>query len=53
MIIEFRSANKKVKYAYQKWPHQEDTASPHSQQAERKKSMGYKMINFKIDTINN
>jgi hypothetical protein len=39
----------KVKYAYQEWPHPADTASPHSQNVERRRKHGYKMINFKID----
>jgi hypothetical protein len=32
---------KKVRYAYQEWPHPADTASPHSQKVERRRQHGY------------
>jgi hypothetical protein len=31
---------KKVKYAYQEWPHPADTASLHSQKVERRRQHG-------------
>jgi hypothetical protein len=33
---EISVAYKKVRYAYQEWPHPTDTASPHSQKVERR-----------------
>jgi hypothetical protein len=43
-----------MKYAYQEWLHPADTASPNSQQVERRRrEHGYAMISFKIDAINN
>ncbi len=32
---------KKVRYAYQEWPHPADTASPHSQKVARRRQHGY------------
>ena len=32
---------KKVRYAYQEWPHPANTASPHSQKVERRRQHGY------------
>ena len=47
------SCEKKVRYAYQEWPHPADTASPHSQKVERRRQHGYTIISFKIDVTNN
>jgi hypothetical protein len=44
---------KKVKYAYQEWPHPADTASSHSQKVERRRQHDYTIISFKIDVTNN
>jgi hypothetical protein len=42
---------KKVKYAYEEWPHSADTASPHSQKVERRREYGYSIINmYQSDT---
>jgi hypothetical protein len=41
-----------MKYAYQEWPHSEDTVSQNSQQAERKIGTCNTMIKFKTDTTN-
>jgi hypothetical protein len=50
----FSNINRKVKYAYQKMPHSEDTVSPHSQEKERKReSMVYKMTISKQTPQNN
>jgi hypothetical protein len=43
---------KRVKYAYQEWPHPADTASPHSQKVERREH-SLIIISFKIDATNN
>jgi hypothetical protein len=42
---------KKVKYAYQEWPHPADTASPESQKVERRQH-GYTIISFKTGATN-
>lgn len=43
---------KKMKYAYQEWPHPAYTASPHSQKVERKREHGIIIISFKMDATN-
>jgi hypothetical protein len=35
-----------VKYAYQEWPYPADTASPHSQNVERRREHGFAIIRF-------
>jgi hypothetical protein len=49
-MITIKNNCKKVKYAYQEWPHSADTASLHSQKVERREH-GYTIISFKIGTI--
>ncbi len=42
MLVMIRNnVKKKVRYAYQEWPHPADTASPHSQKVERRRQHGY------------
>jgi hypothetical protein len=37
LFIHVKFYHKKVKYAYQEFPHSEDTASPHSQEEDKER----------------